>query len=312
MSRHDKRTGRNFGWGKQLAYAGKNALKDAYRTRPASATRHAQRFAGFADWLKGQSIRDARDITPAQINGYGRHLREQGYATSTIQNALSSANMALECLRGDRRVRVSPSAIAGTNSTVRENAPNLDREALNRVLQFLRDAGHERAAVSLLLARELGLRMRETALADTSRLLKEATALGRVNITEGTKGGRGKQVDRWVPANENAVAALRTAAQIQGDRRNLIPEGKTLKQYQQHLQNVTTTRLREAGLGTRHDLRAAYACERYQQLTGHAAPCVARQRTTTKAADREAREIITQELGHGRIDVVSEYVGSAK
>jgi hypothetical protein len=153
--------------------------------------------------------------------------------------------------------------------------------------------------------------MRETALADTSRLLREATTQGKVNITEGTKGGRGKHVDRWVPASKSAIASLKIAAQIQGEKRNLVPEGSTLKQYHQHLRNVSKQRLRDEGFTTRHDLRAAYACERYQQLTGYAAPCVAGKREATKEQDRQARETITQELGHGRIGVVSEYVGSA-
>lgn len=312
MSRHDKRTGRNFGWGKQLAYASQNALQNAYRTRPTTATRHAQHFKAFATWLKEHcAVRDARDITREHLDAYGTSLREQRYATATIQNALSAINVTLECLREDRKVRISPSRIAGTISTVRSTAPNLSRSALDRVVASLRDAGHARAAVSLLLARELGLRMRETALADTTRLLREATSRGEVNITEGTKGGRGKHVDRWVPATSSAIAALKIAAALQGERRNLIPEGSTLKQYQQHLRNVTKQRLHDAGMGTRHDLRAAYACERYRQLTGHDAPCVAGKREATKEQDKKARKTITQELGHGRIGVVSEYVGSA-
>ena len=61
-----------------------------------------------------------------------------------------------------------------------------------------------------------------------------------------------------------------------------------------------------------HELRAAYACERYQQLTGAAAPVVAGGRQVSKEEDTAARWVLTQELGHGRIDVVSSYIGSGR
>ncbi|MBI3774834.1 MAG: integrase, partial [Gammaproteobacteria bacterium] len=57
------------------------------------------------------------------------------------------------------------------------------------------------------------------------------------------------------------------------------------------------------------DLRAAYACERYEQITGHPAPVVAGERQANKHDDQTARQIIAQELGHGRIDVAAAYLG---
>ena len=59
-----------------------------------------------------------------------------------------------------------------------------------------------------------------------------------------------------------------------------------------------------------HELRAAYACERYEQITQHHAPingghCC----QLDRSLDREARRQISFELGHGRIDVVAAYIG---
>jgi len=64
------------------------------------------------------------------------------------------------------------------------------------------------------------------------------------------------------------------------------------------------------GLKGFHELRAAYACERYEQLTGHAAPvngghCY----RIDRDLDEQARQQISLELGHNRIDVVSAYIG---
>jgi hypothetical protein len=69
---------------------------------------------------------------------------------------------------------------------------------------------------------------------------------------------------------------------------------------------------RELELKGFHDLRAAYACDRYQALTGHPAPVVAGERAAAKGDDMAAREVLSAELGHGRVDVVSAYVGSAR
>jgi hypothetical protein len=57
-----------------------------------------------------------------------------------------------------------------------------------------------------------------------------------------------------------------------------------------------------------HGLRSAYACERYEALTGSPAP-VAGGEVPDRALDREARSIIAEELGHSRIDVTNEYMG---
>jgi hypothetical protein len=59
-------------------------------------------------------------------------------------------------------------------------------------------------------------------------------------------------------------------------------------------------------------MRAAYACERYQQLTGVAAPIIAGERMVDKEDDKSARQVLAHELGHGRVDVISSYIGSSR
>ena len=59
-------------------------------------------------------------------------------------------------------------------------------------------------------------------------------------------------------------------------------------------------------------MRAAYACERYETLTGFAAPVVAGERLASKALDQHTRTILSQELGHGRTEVIASYIGSSK
>ena len=61
-----------------------------------------------------------------------------------------------------------------------------------------------------------------------------------------------------------------------------------------------------------HDMRAAFACERYHEITGYQAPVIIGARQAPKAIDTQARLILSQMLGHNRIDVIAAYVGSSK
>ena len=108
-----------------------------------------------------------------------------------------------------------------------------------------------------------------------------------------------------------ATPVLERAAELQGEGRNLIPDGSSYAQWRDHAYHAWSGVSHESGLKGFHDLRASYACERYQQLTEYPAPVVAGERLASKEADMLAREIISAELGHGRVDVVSAYVGSA-
>ena len=77
--------------------------------------------------------------------------------------------------------------------------------------------------------------------------------------------------------------------------------------------NVVLEAMRDDhGLKKIHDLRAAYACERYWQLTGSVAPVIAGRLFVDRSTDRAARQTIAQELGHARIDVVAAYIGGAR
>lgn len=163
------------------------------------------------------------------------------------------------------------------------------------------------------LARDFGLRFREASLLDAKQALKEAPQYNRINITEGTKGGRGKEKDRWVPVNRENLQTFQQVVQMQGQNRNLIPAEMSYIQWRNHAYSQWRQIAKPFGIKGFHELRAAYACERYQQLTGHPAPMMTGgQRTAPKFADQQARDILAQQLGHGRTDVIAQYIGSAR
>ncbi len=156
------------------------------------------------------------------------------------------------------------------------------------------------------------MRLREAILADLPRLHREAEHFGRINIQDGTKGGRsGASAPRWVVANEAVKAALQLARKASPPRsRNLLAQNESYAAFLQQTVLPARETLHEHGLKGFHELRAAFACERYEQLTGHPAPvngghCY----RIDRGLDQQARQQISLELGHNRIDVVSAYVG---
>jgi hypothetical protein len=307
---------RNFGYGKRLWWAGKNALRDrygdgCYGTRAA----HAARWRSFAEFAQQHAVKDARDVTTELVERFGHSLSMRiGAGELSVryaQNVLSTVNVVLETMRGDRCVRVAPAALVGQRRNVRCAVPvSLDRALVDQAVARLNANREERTALVAELARELGLRFREASLLDSRHALKELEMRGGVNITAGTKGGRGKQVDRWVPVSARALETLRRAAHAQGGAANLIPADQNYRQWREHAYHVWSGSAH--GIRGFHDLRAAYACERYVELTGHAAPTVAGHRGASKDKDAAARAAIAQELGHGRTDVLAAYVGSAR
>jgi hypothetical protein len=92
--------------------------------------------------------------------------------------------------------------------------------------------------------------------------------------------------------------------------RNLLARDESYAAFLQQTVLPTRETMHEHGLKGFHELRAAYACERYEQLTGHAAPvngghCY----RIDRDLDQQARKQISLELGDNRIDVVSAYIG---
>lgn len=279
----------------------------------ASAATIGERWLQFADWARAEEgIKWMEDVDRETVVAYGQELAERvaagEMAASTAQNYMSAVNTVMSLATHGQWKSVSPTNCGiDQRSSIRESAPGaLDREAYARAVGAVRAEVGERAAAVVELCRELGLRSKEASLIDARSALTEALSRGAITISEGTKGGR----EREVPiASERQLEALSKAAEAQFLSRSLIPSEMSWREWREgELRDAREVVQAYTGGGL-HDLRAAYACERYESLTGYAAPVVAGERLADRELDREAREQIAEELGHGRIDVVSEYVG---
>jgi integrase len=318
-----RRDGRNFGYGRQLSYAGPQALKDMFGGGHYGTVKaHCDRWQAFVKWCRseqGPGINDARHIDRQVLADYAEYLRDVvgrgDLAVSTAQNRLSSVNRTMAALRGDQYVKLpSPSKALGMQRTgVRHSVPQgQHRDQVKEIVNALCRHHQLRAAAIVLLARATGMRLREAILADLPRLSREANHLGRINIQDGTKGGRaGASAPRWISMDEHALGALRFAERVSpAGSRNLIAPDESYFDVLQDIIRPARDILHAQNLKGFHELRAAYACERYEQITQHPAPISGGQCCQVdRHLDREARRQISYELGHGRIDVVAAYIG---
>ncbi|MGJ7472630.1 integrase domain-containing protein [Pseudomonas fulva] len=321
-----RRDGRNFGYGRQLSYAGPQALKDMFGGGHYGAVKaHCDRWQAFVRWCRseqGPGINDARHIDRKVLASYAAYLRDLAgrgdLAVSTAQNRLASVNRTMAALRGDQYVKLpSPSKALGMQRTgVRQPVPQgQDRQQIKQIVDALCRHHQLRTAAIVLLARATGMRLREAILGDLPRLSREANDLGRINIQDGTKGGRaGASAPRWIAVDDDGRGALGFAWQVSpaGSRNLLAP----LESYLNVLQEIIRPArdiLHAHNLKGFHELRAAYACERYEQITQHRAPINGGQCCLVdRNLDREARSQISYELGHGRIEVIAAYVGGRR
>jgi hypothetical protein len=267
----------------------------------------------------GPGFNDARQIDRQTLLDYAGHLRQQvelgAIGIATAQNRLSSVNRTMAALRGDQYVKVpSPSKALGMRRTsVRHSVPQgQDREHVKRIVDELCEHQMPRAAAIAQLARATGMRLREAILADLPRLKRESEQYGKINIQDGTKGGRsGASAPRWITIDDHIRDALRFAEKVSPDgSRNLLAPNERYLDFLQEIVRPARDIIHKHDLKGFHEFRAAYACERYEQITHHPAPingghCY----QLGRRLDQDARVQISYELGHGRIDVVSAYIG---
>lgn len=221
----------------------------------------------------------------------------------------------MAALHGDQCVKLpSPSKALGMQRTgVWHSVPQgQDREQVKQIVDALCSRDQGRAAAIVLLARTTGMRLRETILADLPRLSREAEACGKINIQDGTKGGRaGASAPRWIAVNDHVRGALEFARQVSPTgSRNLIAPNESYLNVLRGVVRHSRDILHGHNLNGFHELRAAFACERYEQITQYRSPISGGDcRQMDWHLDREARRQISYELGHGRIDVVAAYIG---
>jgi len=284
-----------------------------------TAATNGERWGRFAAWAREAGIKKMERITPEVVRGFGLELSERVHnvelAPSTAQNLVSAVNSVMDLATNRGWITVSPTRDCRipARSGIAKESKAIDPIEHGR----LTAAVTERMAALLGLQRHLGLRFEESAKLNAVRALAEAKRSGQVAIETGTKGGR----PRLVPAPPAAIAALEQASRIQAGDRSMIPGDETYAQFQ----SGAYRELIQVGGSGFHGERHHYAQARYLEIVGAPSPvaagwgrkerfdrlaeCLGVPPAMAREIDQEARLRIAQELGHGRLEVTSAYLG---
>jgi hypothetical protein len=249
-----------------------------------------------------------RDLRASQIGG--RHVNrliklwhEQELSIGAMKNRMSS-------------LRWWASKVGRAHVIARRNEhyeiPSRPRHTVSRAVELTNDLlqaidgpFRERIRVSLRLQRYLGMRTEESLKIRPAQAIErdENGIIVRVDLRGSwCKNGRPRSL---LIRDERQREVLQDALLITG-RGSLIPSALSYVDYLWKFHY----RCRKVGLTHRHGLRHRYAQERYLELTGSLPPnCEGL--LETWAVDDRARTIISDELGHGRKNVTSAYLGPA-
>lgn len=244
----------------------------------------------------GYKITDIHQLKQKHVADLARHWKEEKLSNGTIKNRLS-------VLRHLARLLDKPQLIPGNTDLQigrRHYIPVVSRAIINPDLSGIKNPY---VRVSLELQRHFGLR-REESLKIRPFLADQGHKL--VLLGAWCKGNRGREIQIRTDAQRQWLDEAKKLA-WRADR-SLIPESKS---YIQH-RYVYDKQLQKAGIRS-HGLRHAYAQQRYKELTGWEAPIVGG--PTQKDFDYEqrhadllARMILTEELGHSRIQITKNYL----
>ena len=249
--------------------------------------------------LLGYTHMGAASLKPKHIEALVTQWQSEGLTVGTLKQRLSALRWWAEKIgksniiaRDNAFYRIGPRQAVSSESKARA----LDKEKLDKVSDpYIR--------ASLRLQVVFGLR-REEAIKFIPRYADQGDNI-RLKASW-TKGGK----TRLIPVRTAAQRALLDELKQTFGASALIPPNR-LYIEQRRLYEKQTVR---AGLHKMHGLRHAYAQHRYQELTGR--PCSLcggpnRQQLPIdqQQQDKEARLLISKELGHERIEIVSIYIG---
>lgn len=245
------------------------------------------------------------DLKGRHINALVKRWQNDGVSAGTMKNRMSALRWLAEKI--DNKGLIKSNAELGI-----ENRQYITNENKSLSLTDAKNVDLSKLSPHVALSTELqqafGLRREE------SMKFQPAFALGgyspatadKIMIKPSwAKGGRYREI----PITNDHQRELMGRVQALAGNGSLIPADKS---YRQH-KNTFEYETRQAGIGQTHGLRHLYAQNRYHELTGFLCPAVGGVRELSpneKELDQQARQQISNELGHGRLQITGVYLGS--
>jgi hypothetical protein len=256
----------------------------------------------IADQLQEMGFRhmNAHSLKPKHVEKLVERWLAENLSPGTIKNRMSALRWWAEKIGKENIVARTNAAYGIPDRVYVTNVSKAKELVMNQLERIRTHCVH----ISLRLQAAFGLRREESikiipSWADRgqSLLLKDSW----------TKGGR----EREIPIRTLEQRQLVDEAKALAKGKSLVAPGyATYRDYLQHFRAECA----RVGIHRFHGHRHFYAQARYKELTGRECPArggpMSKQLTPKqKAADREAREVISREMGHGREQVTSVYLG---
>jgi len=247
----------------------------------------------------GYQNMQAKSLKPKHIDALVSRWKDQGIGVGTFKNRLSALRWWAGKVGKADIVRNDNSAYGiGRRSQIpsESKAQALDENKLDRISDpYVR--------LSLRLQGEFGLRREEAIKFSPNYAIRGDHIKLKASWT---KGGRA----RTVPIRTNQQRALLEAVRKLAGGGALIPPDRSFVEQR----NRYDRQVRSAGINNPHGLRHAYAQRRYEELTAWKAPLAGGPASKSlnldqRARDKDAREMISRELGHGREEISRVYLG---
>lgn len=265
----------------------------------ADRRQHLNQIAADLHELRFRHLAKAEDLKPKHVHRLVEHWKSRGISPGSMKNRMSN-------LRWTAEKTNNTNLVANRNSNYdipdRKFSTNEDKSVVftNAKINKLPNSWVQNSAI---LQREFGLR-REEAL---KIIPAQADKGDRLYLQSSwCKGGR----ERWIPISTDAQREALDQAKALANTCSMIPVDKT---YVEHMRTYKN-QMKSVGLGQTHGARHSYAQRRYEEITGRQSPAQGGKKSKElteeeKKIDREARLVISSELGHSRECITVPYLG---
>jgi site-specific recombinase XerD len=266
-------------------------------------TRHARKkiLHLFSDDLVtlGYGLRHIKGLKEKHITAVIKSWMKNEVQNATLKNRASALRFLCKCINKPSIIKSNEAMGIGKRSYLPTENKAIHNPDFSKIT-------NRYVYVSLQLQRVFGLR-REEAIKIKPHMADKNNHIAL--LSSWCKGGR----SRLVPIRTEEQRYWLEQAKKQAGKfgNSLVPKNKKYI----HQRNIYDKQVQRAGLRNLHGLRHAYAQNRYKELTGWDAPIAGGLRLKQltyeqKQIDHEARMILSEELGHSRKYITSNYCGS--
>lgn len=239
------------------------------------------------------------NVKPKHIEAVVSHWKQKDLANSTIVGRMTHIRWWLSKVgKADMIPKNNRDFGIGTRTAVSpvSKAVDISKEQLNQI----RD---DYVRTSVELAKAFGLRKKEALMIRPSLADKGDHLVLKASWCKGRR-------TRTVPIRTQEQRDVLDRAKALVNNGSLIRPDNNFYEQRKAYENITSA----VGLKSLHGVRHRYAQTRYKELTGwesphNDGPTRRELSSKEKEVDLSARKIITEELGHSRLDVLPRYLG---